>query len=157
MRNVCAVAVLCAAVAAVVACESPVSAVRELDKKNVKTVLRDHGADFSTEIKSIEDLEKSKLFEDDASRDAIKKHVDLGKQKVVVVVWWGSSSSWVTTTVSKDGKKVSFNIEMSNPAFADMRPHVHLFAVPKDMVVETPLDKLKCLPDEQKAKVVNCR
>jgi len=156
MRNVCATALLCAAIAVVSACEPATPAVRELDKKNVKLVAREYDGDNGV-IETPEELAKSKLFEGDASRDAIKKQVDFEKEKIVVVVWQGSSSSWVTTTVSKDGKKVSFNVVTANPALADYRPHIHAFVVPKDMSVEVPLTKLKQLLDEGMAEPPNRR
>ena len=124
MRNVCAIAVLAATVAAVSACGPFVPGVRELDRKNVKmTVTQEPRSD---EITSAEELAKSEFF-DDASRDAIKKQVDFAKEKIVVVTWWGSGTSRVVPTVSKDGKKASFNVVTGSPALADMRPHVHAF------------------------------
>jgi hypothetical protein len=134
MRSVvCAIAVVVAAV--------PVSAcgpefVRELDVKNANMTVPDGGDAFGV-IQSPDDLAKSKFFTDDAGRDAIKKQIDFAKEKIVVVSWWDSSTSWVVTRVSKDGKTIRFEIATGNPALADLRPHIHLFAVPKDVAVET--------------------
>jgi hypothetical protein len=147
----CAIAVLVAAVSAN-AC-GPF--VRELDRKNAKmTVPGDRGFDSVSEIKSAEELAKSKLFADDTTRDAVGKQVDFTFEKVVVVAWWGSSSSSVKIAVSKDGKSVSFDIVTSQPALTDLRSHVHVFAVPAGLAVETPVEKLKKLLDEDAKGVV---
>jgi hypothetical protein len=139
----CAIAVLAGAVSAS-AC-GPF--VLELDRKNANMTIPDKGEAFSV-IHSPDELAKSKFFTDDAGRAAIKEQVDFRFEKIVVVTWYGSSTSWVTHSFSKDGKKVRFEIVTGNPALADWRPHVHVFAIPKYVVVETPMDRLKELFDK---------
>jgi hypothetical protein len=134
----CAIAVLVGAVSAS-ACGPFVA---ELDGKNANLTVPDKGDTYSV-IQSPDELAKSKFFTDDAGRDAIKKQVDFRVEKIVVVTWYGSSTSWVTHAFSKDGKKVLFEIVTGVPALADLRPHIHLFTIPKDVVVETPMDRLK--------------
>jgi hypothetical protein len=152
MRSVvCAIAVLVSAVA-VSACGVP--GVRELDRKNAKMTAGDYGPHEVSEIKTPEELAHSKFFRDDASRDAIRKQVDFTKEKIAVVTWWGSTSSSVHIVVSKDGKSVSFDVVTSQPALADLRPHIHVFAMPKDMTVETQIEKLKKRLDEDAKGVV---
>ena len=154
MRSVvCGIAVLVSAVSAVWACGPDRSAVRELDKKNVKMTAGDYGPNEVSEIKTPEELAGSKFFRDDASRDAIKKQVDFAREKIVVMMWWGSSSSAVHVVVSKDGKSVSFDVVTSQPALADLRPHIHVFAMPKGMTVDA-IEKLKKLLDEDAKGVV---
>jgi hypothetical protein len=147
MRSVaCVIAVLVGAVSAS-ACGWP--AVRELDRKNEKmTALPEGLSPGVNEIKTPDELAKSKFFVDDPGRDAIGKQVDFTNQKIVVISWWGSSTSWVEYELSKDGKKVRFSVVKANPALADMRSHVRVFAVRKDVVVETPLDRIRELLDE---------
>src|SRR5262247_167937 len=122
MRSVlCAVAMLF--VVPAFADDKPV--VRELDLKNVKTAIpKDGEGKVVTEIKTAEELAKSKALVDDASREAIKKQVDFAKEKLVVVTWWGSSSSSVQVKLPKDGKSVEFDIVTANPALADLRFHI---------------------------------
>ena len=152
MRSVvCAIAVLVSAVA-VSACGVP--GVRELDRKNAKMTIPERRGDQVTEIKTPEELAKSPFFVDDASREAIRKQMNFSKEKIVIVTWWGSSTSWVIVLSSEDGKKVVFHVATGNPALADMRPHIHAFAVPKDMPVETALGRLKELLDEKAAEII---
>src|SRR5262249_51876012 len=74
-------------------------------------------------------------FADGPSREAIESQVDFSAEKVVVVSWWGSSSSSVRVNLVMDGKAVEFSIVTNNPALANLRPHVHVFAVPRELTV----------------------
>jgi hypothetical protein len=140
----CAIAVLAGAVS-VSACGPEFA--RELDVKNANMTIPDPG-DSCGVIRSPDELAKSKFFTDDAGRDAVKKQIDFTKEKLVVITWDGSSTSWVETEVSKDGKTIRFKIVTGNPALADWRPHIHVFAVAKDLAVVTPDDVLRELMKE---------
>ena len=135
MRNVlCAMVVL----AAVPAFAVEGSAVRKLDTKNL--IITAPGPEDSgpsqTVIRSADDL--LTMVPDATSRKAIEKQVDFTKEKLVVIAWRGSSSSAAAANVSRCGKTVFFTVVTSDPALADLRPHVAVFAVPADMAVEAP-------------------
>jgi hypothetical protein len=142
MRSVLCAAAVLVAIPALADDKPPV---RGLDVKNVKLTVP--GLDKPTErltvIKTADELAKSPAFADDASREAVQKQVDFSKEKVVVVAWWGSSSSSVHVKLLKDGKMVAFPIVTTNPALADLRPHVALFAVSAGVTVASDLDLIK--------------
>ncbi|HSQ58593.1 MAG TPA: hypothetical protein VLM40_22925 [Gemmata sp.] len=145
---------MAAAVSALSACGPEPSAVRELDRRGVNVATREAFADAVSVIRSADELAKSKLFKDDASHDALKKQVHFEKEKLVVVVYWGSSSASVHVAISKDRNSVSFNLLTPRPALTDLRPHVHVYAVPRGMAVETPIEKLKKMLDRDAMRVV---
>ena len=85
-------------------------------------------------ITSAEELMKCPVCGDEA--EAIKKHVDFDKEKLLVFAWSGSGQDKLAVTgETKDGKSIV------TPTFTpgrtrDLRPHVKLFVVPKDADVK---------------------
>ena len=83
-----------------------------------------------TVITSADELMKCPVCGDEA--EAIKKHVDFEKEKLMVFAWSGSGQDKVALAgETKDGKTTV------TPTFTpgrtrDLRPHVKLFVVPKD-------------------------
>jgi hypothetical protein len=133
MKSVmCAVAVMVAI--PVFACEAPPD-VRTLASKGVKF---DHkkasNAAVPVEIKSAEELAKSPLFADDASREEIKKQVDFAKEKLVVFVWSGSGQDRLTGELVKRGGTAQFTFTVG--LTDDLRHHGQVFAVPNYAKVE---------------------
>jgi hypothetical protein len=94
---------------------------------------KDYGNPKPVEIKSADDLAKSKAF-DDAGRDAVKKAVNFEKEKVVVFAWSGSGRDRLAGELSKDGKSAVFTYKVGETD--DLRRHSLAFAVPKDAKVE---------------------
>lgn len=135
MKNVmCAVVAVLVAVP-VFACGDAPPDVRALAVKGVKF---DHDKAGNTpkpvEIKSADELMKSPLFADNASRDEIKKQVDFAKEKLVVFVWSGSGQDKLDGALIKRGGTAQFTYKAG--LTDDLRHHGHVFAVPKDAKVE---------------------
>src|SRR5204863_221331 len=86
------------------------------------------------EIKSADELAKSKLFADDESREEIKKQVKFDKEKLVVFVWSGSGQDKLTGALVKRGGTALFTHTRGETD--DLRHHGLVFAVPKDVKVE---------------------
>ena len=85
-------------------------------------------------IASADELGKSKLFADDASRDALKKQTDFAKHKLVILAWSGSGGDKIAGSLSKDGKTATFTYTRGETD--DLRRHALAFAVPKDCEVK---------------------
>lgn len=120
-----------------VAGENDKPAVRTLDLKGVKFV-HPPGAQppTPTEIKSAEELTRATAFEDDASREAIKKQVDFTREKLVVFVWSGSGQDKLTPELKTEGKKTMAVFVYKAGATEDLRRHGLVFAVPRDAEVK---------------------
>jgi hypothetical protein len=111
-------------------------AVRELPTKDVKVVAVERGkATEPAEIKSADELAKSPLFADDASRDAVKKQVDFAKEKLVVFSWGGSGQDRIAGELKAEDKSATAVFTYTRGLTRDFRQHASLFAVPKDSKV----------------------
>jgi hypothetical protein len=82
-----------------------------------------------TAIKSADDLAKSPALKDSA--DAIKKEVDFDTQKLVFFAWSGSGGDKIAPDAKTAGT-FTYTAGLTR----DLRPHVHLFVVPKDAEVK---------------------
>jgi hypothetical protein len=111
--------------------------VRGLNETNVKLTHPgfEDQTEGLTEIRTAEELAKTKVFADDASREAIRKQVDFSKEKVVVFTWWGRTPSSARVKLAKDGKTVVFSVVTADPALADYRHQGAVFAAPRDVPV----------------------
>ncbi|MFO0823197.1 MAG: hypothetical protein U0792_08760 [Gemmataceae bacterium] len=130
--RVCAIAlVLCLGTLAIA---EEKSVVREIPTKDLKLGAPERGrATEPTTIASAEDLAKSPLLKDAA--EAIGKQVDFKAEKLLVFAWAGSGQDKITLTAKeKDGKKV-LTLEYTPGLTRDLRRHVKLFAVPKDIEI----------------------
>ncbi|MCS6865666.1 MAG: hypothetical protein RMJ56_06455 [Gemmataceae bacterium] len=105
-------------------------AVKEIDTKDFKLAVdRDGKPTAPTEIKTADELAKNAALKEAA--EAIKKHVNFEKEKLVLFAWGGSGGDRITADAKNPG---TFNY---SPGFTrDYRLHVKLFVVPKDAVVK---------------------
>jgi hypothetical protein len=104
--------------------------VRELDAKGVPRVLERGTVDKPTIITSAEELAKAISVEEVQAR--IKKEVDFAKEKMLFFAWSGSGGDKLTPTVEKGEKGPEVVFQYRRGLTKDLRPHVHLFAIPKD-------------------------
>ncbi len=105
---------------------------REIDLKRVEPGGKFGKATEPTVIASAEDLDKSPILVGDKVRETIKKQVDFAKEKLVLFYWGGSGGDKLSAAL-KD-KAATFTL---TPGLTrDLRPHIHLFAVPKDAEVK---------------------
>ncbi|MFO0823196.1 MAG: hypothetical protein U0792_08755 [Gemmataceae bacterium] len=104
-------------------------AVRKLELKAVKLKHESKTPQVS-EIGSAEALSKSKLFADDASREAVSKQVDFTKEKLIVSAWTGSGSDSATTEIEK-GEVWTVKFVYEAGKTDDVKPHGYVFVVPK--------------------------
>lgn len=103
-------------------------AVKEIELTGFKPAARPMtAADKPTEITSAEDLEKTIPQKDVVEN--VKKQVDFSKQKLLFFAWSGSGQDKIKPDDVKDGS-VSFNY--TRGLTRDLRPHFHLFVMPKD-------------------------
>ncbi len=71
----------------------------------------------------------------DAS-DAIKKHVDFAKEKLVVFMWQGSGGDKLAADLKTADKKTTATFTLTPGLTLDLRQHTKLFVVPKDAEVK---------------------
>ncbi|MBA4067875.1 MAG: hypothetical protein C0501_30075 [Isosphaera sp.] len=125
------------ALAAASAAADDKPAARAVDLAGVKLVWAERaGTPAAVEVASADELAKSKAFADDASRDAVRKRVDFGKEKLVVFAWSGSGGDKLTPAVAADGAKTTATFAYRAGATDDLRRHGLVFAVPKDAAVK---------------------
>jgi hypothetical protein len=129
----CTAAVLCAALLAVPVRAEDKPALKEIPTKDLKVAHpKDGKVTAPTVIKTAEELEKSPVLKDAA--DAVKKHVDFAKEKLVVFAWGGSGGDRLAATLKADGKTAEFSY---TPGLTlDLHMHAKLFVVPKDAEVK---------------------
>jgi hypothetical protein len=116
-------------------------AVKEIATKDLKVTFPKAGkATEPTEVKTAEELAKNPVV--GASAEEINKHIDFEKQKLVVFAWGGSGGDRVTASVGagSDGKPLVF-AEYLRGKTRDLRQHVKLYAVPKDLKVVVELGR----------------
>lgn len=105
-------------------------AVKEIPTKELKIpAMRGGKATEPTVIKSADDLAKSPALKDSA--DAIKKEVDFDTQKLVFFAWSGSGGDKIAPDAKTAGT-FAYTAGLTR----DLRPHVHVFVVPKDAEVK---------------------
>ncbi len=90
-------------------------------------------------VKSADELAKNPVVKDAA--DAIKKLVDFEKQKLLVFAWAGSGQDTITLSIGSEGGKSIVYGEYLRGRTRDLRQHVRLFAVPKDLKVVVDLGR----------------
>jgi hypothetical protein len=105
-------------------------AVKEIELKDLKKVPEFAGVNKPTEIASADELAKAIPDEDAVAK--IKKDVDFAKVKLVLFSWQGSGGDKLTFSTEKDDVTFAFKAGLTR----DLRPHLHLFAVPKDAKVK---------------------
>lgn len=131
----CAILAAFALSAALAVADDKKPEVRTIDAKDLK-FNHDGNEPKPTEIKSADELAKAKVFADDASRDAVKKHVDFAKEKLVVFAWSGSGGDKLTPELVTDGKTVTATFKYQGGLTDDFRRHGQVFAVPKEAEVK---------------------
>jgi hypothetical protein len=115
--------------------------VKEIATKDLKIAFPKMGkATEPTAITSAEDLAKNPVV--GAAADDIKKHIDFEKQKLLVFAWSGSGGDRITASIgaNSDGKSIVFAEYLRGKTF-DLRQHVKLYAVPKDLKVVVELGR----------------
>lgn len=138
MRTCTALAVLLVAVASVAGQkdkDKDKPTVKEIPAKDLKVTHPKAGkVSEPAEVKSAEELAKNEVV--GKSADEIRKHVDFDKQKLVVFAWSGSGGDVLTASIGADsaGKSIVY-VEYRAGRTDDLRRHVRLFAVPKDLKV----------------------
>jgi hypothetical protein len=105
------------------------AAVREIDVKGLKLpIARDGDVNKPTTITSAEEL--AKAVPDEEAQAKIKKEVDFGKQKILLFSWAGSGGDKLSFATVEGKNEIVFTIKRG--LTRDLRPHVHLFVLPKD-------------------------
>src|SRR5262249_25095486 len=91
-------------------------------------------ADKPTEITSDEEL--AKAFPREEARAKIKKEVDFTRQKLVFFAWSGSGQDKLSFKAG-NGEKPGITFTYEPGRTKDLRPHIHLYSVPRDATVKT--------------------
>src|SRR5712692_462167 len=102
--------------------------VREIDVKGLKLPFQLGKVEQPTEITSAAEL--AKAIPDKEWQDKIGKEVDFTKQKLLLFIWSGSGTDKFAAELGKNGE-VTFQFTRGNTR--DLRVHLHLFKLPKDM------------------------
>jgi hypothetical protein len=105
--------------------------VREIPLKGV-TPPRDGKVATPTEIKDAATLEKT--FSDATVLAAIKKEVDFTKEKLVYFAWSGSGQDKIAGALDPTAAQITVVFKYTPGLTRDLRPHVHLFAIPAKAV-----------------------
>jgi hypothetical protein len=115
--------------------------VKEISTKDLKLNLTRGGkATEPTMIATAEELAKNPILKD--ADDDIKKQIDFDKQKLVLFAWSGSGGDKVTASIGADSNKMSIvYVEYIRGSTRDLRMHVRLYVVPKDLKVEVDLGR----------------
>jgi hypothetical protein len=107
-------------------------AIRVISLKDVKLKAEDKFG-RPVIIESADALAKSKVFEDDASREAVKKQIDFSKEKLVVWVATVASDTKLSVEFDKDKEKGLVVLLISDVGVKkDMKEQRLAVAIPKD-------------------------
>ena len=102
---------------------------REIDVKGMKITAKKGPIKSPTIITNAEELDKAI-----PGSEGVKKQVDFAKEKLVLFSWSGSGGDKLAGQLSGDGKTATF---LYSPGLTrDLRPHVHLYAIPKGAEVK---------------------
>ena len=109
--------------------------VKEIATKDLKLTHPKMGkATEPATIKTAEELKKNAVA--GAAAEEIAKQVDFEKQSLLVFAWAGSGQDKITASIGADSDKKSIvYVEYLPGKTRDLRQHVRLFAVPKDLKV----------------------
>ena len=115
----------------ILACEPAKAAdpVKVIELKDLKLKANEKGLSKPTVITSEEEL--AKAITDKDAQAAIKKQVDFKTQQVVFFSWSGSGGDKLSHETKGD-KKVEVIFTYKAGATFDLRPHTHMFVLPKD-------------------------
>jgi hypothetical protein len=103
--------------------------VKEIDVKALKVPMARNGDVMKpTKITSAEEL--AKTIPEEAAQTAIKKEVDFATQQLLLFAWGGSGQDKLTFATTEGKNEVVFVYKRG--LTRDLRPHVHLFVLPKD-------------------------
>jgi len=101
--------------------------VKEIDLKDVKGLNVKGKATEPVTIANADDLAKNFTDADFVAR--MKKEIDFSKWDLVYFGWSGSGQDKLNFKASDNGKEVTFTYVPGRTK--DLRPHSHLYAVPK--------------------------
>lgn len=108
--------------------------VRAIPTKDLKvTAQRGGKVSEPASVTSEEELAKSPVV--GPAADDLKKLIDFQKEKLLVFSWSGSGEDVVTLSIGAEGKDSIVYGEYIRGRTKDLRTHVRLFAVPKDLKV----------------------
>jgi hypothetical protein len=128
MRAVLAVLAAALAVVAAAADEPKKEAVRAIQAKGLQP---DREGAFNKPLEIADAEALAKVVPDEAARAAVAREVDFKTEKLVLFRWAGSGGDKLAFTVEK-GKEAPEVVFTLTPGLTkDLRPHVHLYAVPK--------------------------
>ena len=105
---------------------------REIDLKRVEPGGKFGKVTEPRVIASAEDLDKSPILVGDKVRETIKKQVDFTREKLVLFYWGGSGGDKLSVALKDKSATFSYSPGLTR----DLRPHLHLFAIPKDAEVK---------------------
>jgi len=135
MRTTLALALLALAPLAAADDKKDKPEVKEIATKDLKVTFPKEGkATEPATVKTAEELKKNPVV--GQSADEIAKQIDFAKQNLLVFAWAGSGQDRITASIGagSDGKPIVY-VELLPGKTFDLREHVRLFAVPKDLKV----------------------
>jgi hypothetical protein len=112
---------------------------REIDIKGFTGGNASGTVDKPTKITSADEL--AKAVPDKVWQGTIAKQVDFAKEYLVLFGWSGSGQDKLSFNVEKDNKRQVVVFSYVPGKTRDLRPHVFLYAVPKD--ASWRMDKMK--------------
>ncbi len=109
--------------------------VKEIPTKDLKLAFPDKSgrATEPAVVTSADDLAKNPVVRDAA--DDLKKLVNFEKEKLLVFAWQGSGQDKVTLSIGSEGGQSIVYGEYIRGFTRDLRRHIRLFVVPKDLKV----------------------
>src|SRR5262249_19989758 len=107
--------------------------VREIDLTGIEFPPPSGRFDKPTEITSAEEL--ARAFPREGAQAKIKKEVDFTTQKLLFFAWAGSGQDKLSFKAG-DGEKPVIIFTYEPGRTKDLRPHIHLYVVPKDATVK---------------------
>ena len=116
-------------------------AVKEIATKGLKVAFPKMGkATEPATVKTAEELKKNPVV--GAASEEISKQIDFEMQSLLVFAWAGSGRDIITASIGADSDKKSIvYVEYIRGKTFDLREHVRLFAVPKDLKVVVELGR----------------
>jgi hypothetical protein len=105
-------------------------AVREIDVKGLGGADANGSVEKPTKITTVEEL--AKAIPDKVLQATIAKQVDFAKEHLLLFGWSGSGQDKLSFSVEKDNKGQVVIFSYAPGKTRDLRPHVHLYAIPKD-------------------------
>ena len=84
--------------------------------------------------------ELAKIVKDEATQKKIAEAVDFSKQKLVLFSWSGSGQDKLTFEEKKGEKALLVDFTVTPGRTRDLRPHTHLYLLPKEATLHVSTD-----------------